>query len=138
MGLITEELEVVLSSSNTPHYESLGYNIPRVKRHNRLVIPRGTTIKVKTSDLMRGSSVIVTVQCEHCGKTIKIPYYQYTYCNHDGLYYCNICSSTVLVSGENNVNWNFNLTDEERNNKRTNSKYKAFLRTVLKRDDYTC
>ena len=46
----------------------------------------------------------------------------------------------VLKSGENNVNWNPNLTDEERRNRssRYNKEYRTFIRAIYKRDYWTC
>ena len=41
-------------------------------------------------------------------------------------------------SGEKNHNYNPNKTDEERNNSRSNSKYRQFVKDVLKLSDYTC
>lgn len=139
MGLIIEDIEIIISSSNIKHYKSLGYNIPQVKRKNgKAVTPRGTKIFVKSNDLMRGSSEIVNIICDHCGKIFPIHYYTYTYCNHDGLYYCNNCSSTVLAKGENSPRWNFMISDEERKEKRSNFEYKRFLNSVFIRDNYTC
>lgn len=139
MGLIIEDIEVMISSSNIKHYKSLGYNMPQVKRKNgKTVTPRGTKIFVKSNDLMRGSSETVNVICDHCGKTFPVYYYTYTYCNHDGLYYCNECSSTVLEKGENSPRWNPLLSDEERKERRNSFEYKRFLNSVFVRDKYTC
>lgn len=139
MGLIEEYIEVTLSSSNINHYESFGYDIPRVKnKFGKFVVPRGTKIRVKTTELMSGSSEKVHIKCDHCGKIIKIYYYTYSNYNHNGLYYCNDCSSTVLESGENNPRWNHTITKEERENKRACREYSDFIKSVLIRDDYTC
>lgn len=40
--------------------------------------------------------------------------------------------------GENNNNYNPNLTDEDRNYKRFGEDYDNFIKETLKRDDYTC
>lgn len=139
MGLINEYIEVELSSSNMKHYLMKGYDIPKVKSKNgKYVTPRGTKIMVLSNDLMRGSSEKVKIQCDHCKKIYKRHYYEYSYYNHDGLCYCNKCSSTVLQSGENNHGWNHSITKEERENGRYNKKYLGFVRTVFKRDNYTC
>lgn len=110
MGLIIEDIKVTISSSNIEHYKSLGYNIPQVKRKNgKIVTPRGTKISVKTNDLMNGSSETVRVICDNCGKTFPTHYYAYTYYNHNGSYYCNVCSSTVLEKGENSPKMESNV-----------------------------
>lgn len=139
MGLIIEDIEVELSSSNMKHYESLGYKFPKVKRKNgKMVTPRGTKILIKTNDLMNGSSEMVNVMCDHCEKIFQIHYYTYTYCNHNGLYYCNICSSTILESGEKSPKWNPLLSKEERINRRGNFEYSRFVNSVFIRDNFTC
>lgn len=139
MGLLNESIEVELSSSNMKHYKSLGYKFPKVKRKNgKLVTPRGTKILVKTNDLMKGSSEIVNVKCDHCGKIFPIYYYTYTYYNHDGLYYCNNCSSTVLEAREKSPKWNYDKSIEERENGRNSLEYSQFVKSVFIRDNYKC
>lgn len=139
MGLIQEYIEIELSSSNINHYSKLGYYIPKIKRKNgKYVTPRGTKIKVLTTDLMKGSSEIVNLKCDCCGNIFKRNYYSYIYCNHNGLYYCNKCSSTILESGENNPRWNPNISFEERSNGRYSEKYINFIHSVFRRDNYTC
>lgn len=45
---------------------------------------------------------------------------------------------SIASSRENNPNWNPNLTDENRINRRHIPGYKEWVQAVLKRDDYTC
>lgn len=66
---ISDEIEVPLTGSVIDHYESLGYTIPRekVKGRNRWVVPKGTKIAVKISDLPKGSNVMIPCKCDYCG-----------------------------------------------------------------------
>lgn len=139
MGLINEKIKIELSSSNMRHYSNLGYEMPKVKRKNgKYVTPRGTKIYVSTKDLMYGSSEIVRVECDCCKKIYKLHYYTYSYCNHGGLYYCNNCSSKILVSGENHPRWNSSISEEERKYGRCSEEYSLFVHSVLARDKYCC
>lgn len=78
MGLINEYTTVGLNSSVISYYENLGYEVPRSKdKEGRLRIPRGTTINVKTTDLMKSSNQYVEVECDYCKKIKRILYYKY-------------------------------------------------------------
>lgn len=84
MGLIVEDIEVELSSSNIKHYTSLGYIIPKRKNAvGKLTTPRGTKIKVKSFDLQRGSSEFIHIKCDLCGQILTQHYYQYSYRKHE-------------------------------------------------------
>ena len=65
-------------------------------------------------------------------------YQTYLNTNHDGLTYCKSCAYKHTHIGENNPRWNPNKTDEERIKGRTSDSYLKFIRTVLKRDKFTC
>lgn len=140
MGLISTEVEVGLSGKSISHYENLGYEIPRYfdTHSKKTAVRRGTKIKVKVKDLQRGSNVIVDIQCDNCGIILQVSYHAYNCCNHQGKYYCNSCASQIFLSGENNYQWNPNITDEERQIGRNYPEYKAFIKRVLARDNYTC
>ena len=152
MGLISKEVEILLSSKNIKYYEYLGYEIPRYynKRKKTMCVKRGAKIKVIVKDLPISSHIKVKVKCDYCGKEYEIKYQNYTRHNHDGKNYCKICSSTVLTSKENNgmfgicrygkdnPNYNPNKTDEEREQGRNYPEYTEFIKKVLKRDNYTC
>lgn len=72
MGLVNEYTTVGLNSSVISYYEKLGYPIPRSKdKEGRMRIPRGTTINVKTTDLMPSSNQYVDVECDCCGARKK-------------------------------------------------------------------
>ena len=65
--LLTNEVEVGLCGNNIKHYEDLGYIIPRVKnKDGKLVVKRGTKIKVIPQDLTNHSIVTVDVLCDYC------------------------------------------------------------------------
>ena len=72
MGLVNEYTTVGLNSSVISYYENLGYKIPRsIDNQGRLRIPRGTTIDVKTTDLMPSSNQIIEARCDYCNKIKK-------------------------------------------------------------------
>ena len=137
--LLSTEVEVVLYSGNIEHYESLGYEIPRyIDSHGCLRVRRGSKIKVKVNDLTEGSNVLVKIKYDCCGKISDMPYYAYKRHNHDGKIYCTHCNCSILLSGENNPNYNKEKTDEERQEGRKYKEYTDFIKRVLARDKYTC
>jgi hypothetical protein len=71
--LLTQEVEVDISGNNQKYYEKLGYDIPRKKNEKyKIVVPKGTTIKVKVEDLPKNSTKKVEVLCDYC-KKVTIP-----------------------------------------------------------------
>jgi len=65
--LLTQEVEIVLQASNVKHFESLGYEIPRIKtKWRKLSIPRGTKITVNVKDLQEGSKTEIQCLCDYC------------------------------------------------------------------------
>lgn len=141
MGLIVEDIEVELSSSNIKHYTSLGYIIPKRKNAvGKLTTPRGTKIKVKSFDLQRGSSEFIHIKCDLCGQILTQHYYQYSYRKHEkNICYCNKCSSTMFTSGENSGKWNSTIPLEVRQNGRSKQPgYNNFVRNVMIRDSFKC
>lgn len=141
MGLITKEVDVSLCGQ-IKYYEALGYTIPRVlqkcKDTKYYAVPRGTTIRVKVSDLPKGSHITVSCECDRCGKSLKMEWRKYLKHNHNGKTYCQCCATQVLNSGENNHNWKKEKTREERIVQRDYSEYTEFIQRVLCRDAYTC
>nr|DAK65601.1 MAG TPA: NinG protein [Caudoviricetes sp.] len=139
--LLTEEIDVGLIPKNIPYYENLGYNIPRsMGTKNKIVVRRGTRIKVKTTDLPKYSNFQVEVSCDNCGK-VNMTYY----CNYNrsrdlynGKYYCHHCVRKLFYSGENHHNWNEDITPEERLLQRRYPEYLIFVKACLARDNYTC
>lgn len=53
-------------------------------------------------------------------------------------YLCVSCANKKYNSGENNWNWNPNLSDEDRMDRRVNGDYGLFIKKVLDRDGYIC
>lgn len=78
--LLTKELEVLLHPRNMKYYEGLGYNIPKIKgeKWGKIITPKGTKIKVKIEDLMKGSNLKIEYLCDYCKENIiSVPYYEY-------------------------------------------------------------
>ena len=136
MGLISEYIEVGLSSNTIKYYESLGYEIPRYKnQRGKMVVKRGTKIKIKVADIPKQSTVKVLVKCDCCNKEYYTEYFNYTNQNHNGKSYCHKCSLRVLNSGENHYKWKIDKTNEEREQGRYYIEYTEFIKKVLKRDN---
>ena len=110
MGLIQEEVDVNICTSNKSRYLKLGYLIPNK-------IKKGMCIKVKIKDLPIHSNVRIKVECDCCKKKYELTYDKYIKQNHNGNIYCHNCASGILNSGINNPLWNKNLTQEEREEK---------------------
>lgn len=149
MGLISTEVEVLLDGGNIKYYESLGYIIPRTEKiyknkkgnikDRRMTVTRGTKIKVKVSDLPLNSTVSVEVECDHCYTHKKTRYANYNDCVHgDDKYYCHSCAMKIFHSGSLHSNWNNNLSDKDRKDKRKYSEYTDFVKSVFARDNHTC
>lgn len=77
MGLISEEVEVLLQGINIKYYEDLGYIIPRVEHKWGITVSPGTKIKVKVEDLPKESHVMVEVKCDYCGENCYKQYRDY-------------------------------------------------------------
>ena len=138
MSLITKTVKVS-TRSKAKYYESLGYEFPRyINKYGKLVINQNEYIEVKVEDLPKNSAIKVFIECDCCGKKYWLRYNQYLMYKRGDKNYCCNCSKTVFNSGENNPNWNPNLTDEERINKRKYEEYTEFVKKVLARDNYTC
>ena len=76
--LETKEIEVILNGRNIKHFESLNYEIPRIKdNHYRMTVPKNTKILVKVEDLPKGSNIMIDVKCDYCGKVVPKEYYKY-------------------------------------------------------------
>ena len=139
MGLLTKKVKMILHNKNINYYEDLGYDIPRYKNSNgRMKVKRGTEIIVNVLDLPDNSKIEVETECDCCKKIKKMPFYNYVKINHDEKTYCRNCWGKMLVSGENNGNWNSEKTNEERENDRSIPGYKEFIQRVLNRDNFTC
>lgn len=150
---------VRLGSANIPHYESLGYVIPRYYSEisYSMSVKVGTMIEVLVTDLPKGSHVKVHCICEECGVDNEVAYYSLNLEE----YLCKPCRTIKIFTGrvpgteelqkrsDNNWmkgkfgpehnRWNPNLTDDERNNRRNKEPKAGWWRKKVKeRDDYTC
>ena len=103
MGLITEEVEVGLRSTNIKYFEELGYIIPRKKnKYGYFTVNKGTKILIKVYDLKDNSNIEVKYRCDNCGKELTLKYYQYNkHKKEDGSYFCHICS--IKLYGTENL-----------------------------------
>lgn len=84
---------------------------------------------------LKAKSEEVEFYCDYCGKlntTSRKLYKRFK--NH----FCNDECCKKFHVGENGCNYNPDLTDEEREEKRNIKGYDEFVQMVLKRDNYTC
>jgi signal recognition particle subunit SEC65 len=92
-----KEIEVVLSGTNIPHYEKLGYEIPKVlNRQNKFVTLKNAKITVKVDDLPPTSQVMITTHCANVGckkaeRHLRYNNYKIAISDEVGLYYCFDC-----------------------------------------------
>lgn len=157
--IIQKSIYITLNSRHINYFEKLGYNIPKyIDKQNRLLVKKGTKIKIKVSDLPPRSNIKVLYKCDKCGKLLKVVYNNlYKKSQH----LCTSCRLTIRkVSketkiklsiqkignknpmfgkyGKQNPNWNFNLTEEERKIKRSISGIGKWKKEVKERDNHTC
>ena len=65
-------IEIELKKQNYKHYENLGYNIPKCKnKEGRIVLLKGSKIKVHQYDILETARVEIIVTCDCCGKDFK-------------------------------------------------------------------
>lgn len=140
MGLITKEVEVMITGINGEYYENLGYNLEKhYDRHKKGLSYKKQIINVKVEDLQNGSHVKVDVECDKCGEIHCTIYKNYIKRKKDnGKVYCKKCGKQVYCGGENNYNWNKNKTYEEREIERNYPEYRELVKRVMVRDNYTC
>ena len=80
----------------------------------------------------------IKCKCDYCNKEFETtPSKSKLHPNHN---FCSMsCSNKFNAKkGEDNPNYNPNLTDEERAVRRTYTEYGEFVKKVLERDNYTC
>ncbi len=96
MGLITKEVEIIISNKNIKHYRDLGYKIIKKSWYSSSDI-----IKVKVEHLTDGSHVKVDIKCDGCEKEIKnIAWKDYKkYVHKDEKYYCHKCANKIYGNG---------------------------------------
>jgi len=120
----SEFIEVKISSNTAKHYKELGYEIPfhttnhykkgkfgqKIKNGVRVAVKRGTTIMVKSSDLMKSSNQYVKFICKNCNKS-----YEIKWANHSRKksQYCGMCKFTDNFKGGCHSYWFSKLIVED-------------------------
>jgi len=78
MGLITEEIEVLVSGNNIKWYEEKGYFILKERdKQGRIRVPKNTKLLVKVRDLKINSMTRIMVKCDNCGLEMNRTYSDY-------------------------------------------------------------
>lgn len=97
MAILEEYVAVTLTSRVIPHYEALGYNIPRRKARDGIMrVTRGTVIRIKVIDLPPMGDVRLTKICDTCGGHVREQPYQAILRSRDnGIDTCTSCANTV-------------------------------------------
>lgn len=91
MGIVSKEIDVRLNGYVVDYYEKLGYEIPRIRKNNKWIVPQDATITVKVSDLPESSNLNVDVQCDctECNKIKSISLSNYKKnIERNGMYLC--------------------------------------------------
>jgi hypothetical protein len=138
--LLDDKVKVVLNGGTDKYYEKLGYVIPRRKtKQYKMQTPLNVKLEVFVKDLPINSSVKVRVRCDSCEKELLMTYQAYNEYKKDiDTYYCNKCAKKIFNSGINHPNWREDISDEEREVKRSCLEYKDWTKRVLARDNYIC
>ena len=82
----------------------------------------------------------VLIECDYCKKSIKVKkseldYYKNHFCSKE----CHkLWQKENTPKGENSPNWNFDISQEERENGRLIEGYNDFIKRVYERDNYSC
>lgn len=128
MGLITKEVEIIITNRNKKYYKEKGY----------CIFEKNKSIVVKTEDLPKWSEIEIELECDKCHKDLNVKYNSYVRHNHNGKTYCKDCGRKLFQTKENHWKWNPNKTDEERLKNRDIYENKVFTQKVMSRDNYTC
>ena len=165
--LITKTISVRVFN-RVAYYESKGYTFEKhiVGNHKKLMVSRNLFVDIKVEDLVPTSNYKIEYKCDNCTKTYKTVYSNYVKKNLSKGDFCYRCSLKEYNSGElnhnfgkklecgfkpgkenyshinfrgsNNPNYNPNLTNEERLQKRDLLKNITWRNKVYKRDNYLC
>jgi ribosomal protein L37AE/L43A/DNA-directed RNA polymerase subunit RPC12/RpoP len=104
VSILEKEVWVKLWSKNIPHFEELGYLIPRKRnKSGRLGVPSGTKILVKVDDLIKRSDYPLTKICDDCGKhVLNQPYNAILRCRMtlDGKDRCYDCGRIIAAESK--------------------------------------
>ena len=96
--ILSETVDVKISSKNKEYYLNLGYEIPTYKdSHRRISVKKGTVIAVNVCDLPLNSHVQIRFACDNCGKEGVTTYQCYKQSEHDGKKYCRKCSANIVT-----------------------------------------
>ena len=96
--ILSETVEVKISSKNKEYYQNLGYAIPTYKDSNRRIsVKKGTVITVKVCDLLLNSHAQIRFSCDNCGKEGTTTYQTYKQTEHDGKKYCRKCAANIVT-----------------------------------------
>ena len=87
--IITKNVTIKWIPNTKKYYEEKGYIYTKTR----------DAFEIKTSDLTKGSSVKIDVECDCCGKERKdIRFIEYTnYIKKNGAYYCNNCANKLIA-----------------------------------------
>lgn len=77
--LISNLAEVTLGSANIKYYEELGYKLPYAYKKGKNTVPRNSKLLVDIKHLTKGSSAIIHISCDKCGKVDDFRYDNYIY-----------------------------------------------------------
>lgn len=77
--ILDEFIDLKLSGNSIKHYKDLGYEIPMKysEGKRKVVCDYSVPVKVKVSDLPKGSHVLINVQCDFCRKKTQVTYRAY-------------------------------------------------------------
>lgn len=104
MAILEKEIWISLSSRNIKHYETLGYEIPKIKsKLGKMQTPVGTKILVKVEDLPKQSNVQLTKICDDCGKFIFNQYFYAILKNRENIDGKDRCPKCVQIFKKNNI-----------------------------------
>lgn len=127
--LLSKWVVIKWNNRNKNYYTDRGYEFTN----------NGDEFYVNIKDVSMGSKTIIEILCDNCNVILHRPYRDYIKCVHeDEKYYCKKCVHSILNSKENNINYNINKTQEERENGRRIEGYTEFIKKVLARDNFTC
>jgi len=88
--LLTKIVKVMWNSNNKKKYEELGYIFTKMKGE----------LEINVKDLTNGSNILVSVQCDECGKILEgVIWNSYIKRTHDnGKYYCKSCGHKLFAT----------------------------------------
>ena len=134
MGFNSYYVNLFANSKTINRYEPLGYVMPKKynEKKNKIVYDTSKTVQINVNDLSPDSSAKIDYSCDNCGKKVNISWRRYLKYNLDGKYYCRECKK------ENPKFIKWSKPRNKTSKSRSSSDYSIFVRTVLKRDNYSC